>query len=361
MNELGTRPDGRETFFRLLDQQRDEQRGTRAGAAMRRLAERCHLAEVVPPRDLESGALAARGMLRAPAGERASLEIAVDADGSRWFVRAGARPALDHALAQLRAAYPQARAEPVPPERSELDPALPLGEERTVVVELLHASEPALALRSEWRYDPDPLAGLVAGIEPEPGERVVCRLSLGPAPRGAAARIRRRAAPAVRTWREPPAPRGPSPLLRADVRVPCGGAGDGVTYGAAWGEATMTASSGESNLQNSTKPAGMRGSRHSGCWRASARSVVGSSIVMAPSGHADISVPPGVPTCPRPRVHEVRTVTHAGRGDAGGLGYRVRGDERWSPVETHAVGRADRPATSILYVGQPRDAEFPAR
>ena len=179
---------------------------------MRPPAESLHLAEVVPPRDLEGGITAARGMLRALAGERLSLEIVVDAEGPRWYLRAEARADLERALAQLRAAYPQARAEEIPPGRPELDPARPLGEERSVLVELRHLAEPALPLRADWRHDPDPLTGLVAGIAPDATERVVVRLSLAPAPRGADARIRRRAAPAVREWREPSAPRGPSPV-----------------------------------------------------------------------------------------------------------------------------------------------------
>ncbi|MCY4639609.1 MAG: hypothetical protein OXC94_04635 [Chloroflexi bacterium] len=175
-------------------------------------AERSHLAEIVPPRDLEGGIAAARGMLRALCGERVSLEIAVDAGGPRWYVRAASRPVLERALAQLRAVYPQARAEEIPPWRPDLDPAPVPGDERTASVELGHLAEPELPLRSDWRYDPDPLSGIVAGIEPGPAERVVARLSLAPARRVAAARIRRRAAPAVREWREPAVPRAASPV-----------------------------------------------------------------------------------------------------------------------------------------------------
>ena len=173
------------------------------------------LAEVVPPRDLEGGATAARGMLRALCGERLSLEIAVDAEGPRWYVRARSRHVLDRALAQLRAAYPQARIEEIPPGRPDLDPAPVPGEERTESVALGHLAEPELPLRSDWSRDPDPLPGIVAGTRPGPAERVVATLSLAPARRSAAARIRRRAAPAptpAREWREHRAPVGPSPV-----------------------------------------------------------------------------------------------------------------------------------------------------
>ena len=200
---------------------------------MRRPAERLHLAEIVPPRELEEGVAAARGMLRALAGCRLSLEIAVDPRGPRWYARAGSGPDLERALAQIRAAYPQARVEPLPPDRPDLDPARPLGGESAVSVELLHDSEPALPLRGEWLHDADPLSGIVAGLGPAPGERVVLRLALAPAPGEAAGRIRGRAAPEVPARREPSPQRGPSPLPLAGALA----LGAGSLQGWRWYEA----------------------------------------------------------------------------------------------------------------------------
>ncbi len=170
-----------------------------------------HVAEVVPPRDLEGSVGLARGMFRALAGEALSLEVAASASGPRWYVRAGTEAGLERALARLRAAYPQARTEPVPPERPDLDPARLLGRDVAVACELRPRGEAALPLRSDWRHEAAPLSGLLAGIAPGPGERVVARLTLGPPPRGAASRIGRRAAPAPQPH-EPAGPRGPSPL-----------------------------------------------------------------------------------------------------------------------------------------------------
>ena len=175
-------------------------------------AEHSHVAEVVPPRDLEASIGTARGMLRALAGEAITLEIASGTDGPRWYLRAATREDLERGLDQLRAAYAQASSEPVAEGQPELDPAHLLKAERAVVVELGPGTDPALPLRSDWRHDPDPLAGLVAGITPEAGERVICRLTLGPAPGRAATGIRRRAAAAGRPGRDVPPPQGPSPL-----------------------------------------------------------------------------------------------------------------------------------------------------
>ena len=175
-------------------------------------AEHSHVAQVVPPRDLEASIGTARGMLRALAGEPITLEITGGTDGPRWYLRAASRAGLEQGLEQLRAAYPQARSEPLAEGQLELDPARLLAGERAVVVELGPGTDPALPLRSDWRHDPDPLAGLVAGITPEAGERVICRLTLGPAPDRAASGIRRRTAAAGRPGRDVPPPQGPSPL-----------------------------------------------------------------------------------------------------------------------------------------------------
>ena len=174
-------------------------------------AEHSHVAQVVPPRDLEASIGTARGMLRALAGEPITLEITGGTDGPRWYLRAASRAGLEQGLEQLRAAYPQARSEPLAEGQLEFDPARLLAGEQAVVVELGPGTDPALPLRSDWRHDPDPLAGLVAGITHEAGERVICRLTLGPAPGRAASGVRRRAA-AGRPGRDVPPPQGPSPL-----------------------------------------------------------------------------------------------------------------------------------------------------
>src|SRR5688572_16698427 len=104
---------------------------------MSRRPEHACLAEVVPPRLLEAGVGMAQGMLAAMAGEAISLEIAVTATGSRWYVRSGEVATIERALAQLRAAYPQAGIERIAGERRDLDPAAPGASERAVTVALL--------------------------------------------------------------------------------------------------------------------------------------------------------------------------------------------------------------------------------
>ena len=173
-------------------------------------AENSHLAEMVPPRDLEGGIASARGMLGALAGETLSLEIAVTARGPRWYVRSETAGGLGRALSELRAAYPQARCEPVPWDRADLDPARLLAGERAAVVPLQPASGDLLSLRSDWRGEPSPLRGVLAGAAPSGEERILCRLAVGPAPAGAASRIRRRGAPAGAPPREHAGAAGPS-------------------------------------------------------------------------------------------------------------------------------------------------------
>ena len=168
------------------------------------------LAEVVPPRDLEDGIAAARGMLAALAGEALSLEIAITAGDPRWYVRSETEGGLGRALSALRAAYPQARLEPVPRERGDLDPARLLAGERAVAVPLRPAAGDLPSLRADWRGEPSPLRGVLAGAAPREEERVLCRLAVGPAPAGAASRIRRRGAPAAAAPREHAVPAGPS-------------------------------------------------------------------------------------------------------------------------------------------------------
>ena len=171
-----------------------------------------YLAEVVASRDLEAGIASARGMFGALAGESISLEIATGHAGPRWYVRSGTESGLERALAQLRAAYPQARAELIPPDRDDLDPVRVLGPEQAVVVGLRPSTGDLFSLRSDWRNEPSPLTGVLARAAPRGDERVVCRLTLGPAPAGAAGRLHRRAAPAGAPRREPAGHEGPSPV-----------------------------------------------------------------------------------------------------------------------------------------------------
>ncbi len=87
-----------------------------------------------------------------------------------------------------------------------------LGAEQAAIVELQPSARDVLPLRSDWRNAPSPLVGVLARAAPRGDERVVCRLTLGPAPGGAAGRIHRRAAPAGAPRREPAGQPGPSAL-----------------------------------------------------------------------------------------------------------------------------------------------------
>ncbi|MEZ4503155.1 MAG: TraM recognition domain-containing protein [Dehalococcoidia bacterium] len=162
---------------------------------LRRRPEQLFLAEVVPPRSLERGMAGARGMLAALAGETLSLEVVVSTGGPRWYVRSTSDNGLERALSQLRAAYPQAAVERLESGWPDLDPALALTGERAVAVELLPSGEAVLPLRTDWRNEHDPLAGVLAAASPVDGERIVCRLALASAPRRAAERLRRRSEP----------------------------------------------------------------------------------------------------------------------------------------------------------------------
>jgi hypothetical protein len=161
----------------------------------RRRPESSFVAEVIPPRALESGMGAARAMVAALAGESLSLEIAVSADGPRWYVRSRSEAGLERALSQLQAAYPQSAVAHLAPHRVDLDHALALSGERAVAVELRPVNEVALPLRTDWRNEHDPLSGVIAAVGPSGGERIVYRLALRPGPHGAADSVRRRIAP----------------------------------------------------------------------------------------------------------------------------------------------------------------------
>jgi len=152
-----------------------------------RRSETSFVAEIVPPRGLEGSMSAARGMFGALVGEAFALDVALTADGPRWYVRSETADGLERALAQVRAAYPQAAIE-----RQAVDPVAATPDAQVLVAELCPATDTALPLRLEWRGERDPLAGVVASVEPVEGERVICRLSIGAARPQSSDRIRRR-------------------------------------------------------------------------------------------------------------------------------------------------------------------------
>ena len=130
----------------------------------RRRSAQAHLVEIVSPRQLEEGELAARGLFAGLAGgEPCSLEIAVAGDGPRHYIRASSAEALGEAVAQLAAAYPQAEVEPIAlSERPDLDP-LRLGR-----IEYAEAVEPsprdsALTLNTDLRGTPRCARGRAGG------------------------------------------------------------------------------------------------------------------------------------------------------------------------------------------------------
>ncbi|MEX1022413.1 MAG: hypothetical protein WD058_04630 [Dehalococcoidia bacterium] len=172
-----------------------------------RRAEHSFVAEVVPPRALEGSMGAARGLVAALAIERVSLEIAVTQAGPRWYVRGNTKPDLERAVAQARIAYPQCVVEAV---AEEDDPLGAGGAAHALSVELRPRSESALPFRADWRYEPDPLTGVLTAIAVSASERVVVRLTVSPAPGQAAERIRHRAAPDRRPHVEVDRAAGPS-------------------------------------------------------------------------------------------------------------------------------------------------------
>ena len=186
---------------------------------LRRRAERTtFLAEIVPPRKLEESQGAARAMLAALAGaEPFSLETVITAEGPRFFARTSSERALVAVTSQLRAAYPQADIEVVPiAERSDRDHAVIGASEEAATIALRLEREPALPLRTDWRGQQDPLAGLLAAAPLGVGERVVLQLAIAPAPPRWADRLRARTEP-VRyprsEGREASAPASALPLV----------------------------------------------------------------------------------------------------------------------------------------------------
>ena len=171
----------------------------------RRRSAQAHLVEIVSPRQLEEGELAARGLFAGLAGgEPCSLEIAVAGDGPRHYIRASSAEALGEAVAQLAAAYPQAEVEPIAlSERPDLDP-LRLGRIEYAEAVELSPRDSALTLNTDLRGRPDALAGVLAAAAEAagPGSAASCSwrsLRCRPAGRSGCARASSRLAPGART------------------------------------------------------------------------------------------------------------------------------------------------------------------
>lgn len=150
------------------------------------------LVEVVPPRGLEDGLIAARSMIAGLAGDRLSLEVAISSAGPRWYLRTEDDASLDRVVAGMRAAYPDAEVERVPVTRVDLDPAYRSAVEQQRTRRFAQ-TDAALPLRAEWRGERDPLSGILAAAPVRSGERLLFRCSLGPATDRGADHIRSRA------------------------------------------------------------------------------------------------------------------------------------------------------------------------
>lgn len=155
------------------------------------------LVEVTPSRWDEDPMSRSRAFIAGLAGSGGlSLEYAASGDGLRFYLRAASADAMRHAIAQLRAAYPQARLTEVAiAERPHLDPAWRAQGEEMAALELRLSRGADLPLTSDWRHRGDPLrAALAAASTLRDGERVVCQLVLAPAPPGWADGLRSRSA-----------------------------------------------------------------------------------------------------------------------------------------------------------------------
>ena len=178
-------------------------RGDAAGASGDR-ADRGLLAEVVPPRRLEEGERAARDFFATLAGgEALGLQVVITAAGPRFLLRAGSERALERALSQLGAAYPQVGVERLDAAgRPDLDPALCGSTEEAASLSLAPREDAALPLLRAGRGEESPLAVALAAAPLRRGERVLLELEIASAPPRAASRLRARAQPRVAPARE---------------------------------------------------------------------------------------------------------------------------------------------------------------
>jgi len=140
------------------------------------------LVEIVPPRSNLVDALQTETLLGSLLGSGIfSLEIAADAEGCRFLVRAP-HSKMRHIQSQIQAVYDQAQFLPIPPER---DPAHMDG---------LHVAQGKMALRRSVQLplrtyrdgdfrEADPMRGLLGAFgHIEPGEKVLGQIVLAPAP-----------------------------------------------------------------------------------------------------------------------------------------------------------------------------------
>ncbi len=148
-------------------------------------------AEIVPPRALEESIAAARGLIASLAAGQVTLEAALTAEGPRWYVCAATEAALERATAQVRAAYPHCVVEPWTgdPGRRARDGSA------EVVLPLDARSDPDLPLRTDWRFERDPLVGVLSAAAPAAGEGAALRVLLESGAERVAERIRRRVEP----------------------------------------------------------------------------------------------------------------------------------------------------------------------
>ena len=162
------------------------------------------VAEVVPPRRLEEGERSARDFFSALSGDEAlGLRIVITGDGPRFLLRAGSEPALERALSQLVAAYPQLGVErPGAGESPDLDPELRGRTEEAASLSLAPRGDAALPLRRARRGEESPLAVALAAAPLRGGERLLLDLEVASAPPRTASRLRARARPQVAPARE---------------------------------------------------------------------------------------------------------------------------------------------------------------
>lgn len=164
------------------------------------------LFEVIPSRWDDEPITRARSMLSGltSLGGSLSLEFAGTNDGVRFFVRASSRQLGDQVQAQFGAAYPQAAIREVSiHNHPELDPMFTNPAEQVARAVLRLDRDASLPLKSDWRYERDPLAGaLAAAASTGPGERVVSQIILSAAPVAWGDRLRSRLVTSDdRSWR----------------------------------------------------------------------------------------------------------------------------------------------------------------